>query len=471
MKITLYLKIIFAYIIFGLVSFISIASLGSYLAQNYLVEEKSEALYKEANLIAANYALQYTENKITLWELRSQLDAIDVYLDAGIWVIDRQGQILVRSTAGNVSNATPVIEDFDPTDMGKDYYKIGDFYGQFDTDMLTVLAPISSDMKTTGYVAIHTSLESVIRESDRILNITYICFLLIYGFSFIIMLLVHFTMLRPLKKITGAVKEYASGNFAYQIPVESGDEIGTLSAGLNYMASRMGNADDYQKKFIANISHDFRSPLTSIRGYVQAMLDGTIPPEFQERYLNIVLNETDRLNKLTQGLLTLNSYNSKDSMLEKTDFDIHAIIKNTAASFEGTCRQRRISIELVFSDKTLFVNADMGKIQQVLYNLIDNAIKFSDTNSSIYVETSVKNEKAFISVKDTGVGIPKESIPKIWDRFYKSDQSRGKDKKGTGLGLAITREVIQAHNENINVISTEGVGTEFIFSLPKSKKS
>ena len=201
------------------------------------------------------------------------------------------------------------------------------------------------------------------------------------------------------------------------------------------------------------------------------MLDGTIPPEFQERYLNIVLNETDRLNKLTQGLLTLNSYNSKDSMLEKTDFDIHAIIKNTAASFEGTCRQRRISIELVFSDKTLFVNADMGKIQQVLYNLIDNAIKFSDTNSSIYVETSVKNEKAFISVKDTGVGIPKESIPKIWDRFYKSDQSRGKDKKGTGLGLAITREVIQAHNENINVISTEGVGTEFIFSLPKSKKS
>ena len=158
-------------------------------------------------------------------------------------------------------------------------------------------------------------------------------------------------------------------------------------------------------------------------------------------------------------------------MLEKTDFDIHAIIKNTAASFEGTCRQRRISIELVFSDKTLYVNADMGKIQQVLYNLIDNAIKFSDTNSSIYVETSVKNEKAFISVKDTGVGIPKESIPKIWDRFYKSDQSRGKDKKGTGLGLAITREVIQAHNENINVISTEGVGTEFIFSLPKSKKS
>jgi len=471
MKITLYLKIILAYIIFGLISFISIASMGSYLAQEYLVEEKAEALYKEANYIASNYALQYTENKITLMELRSQLDAIDIYLDASIWVMNRQGQILVRSEESEITDAPFVIPEFDPTHMGKGYYRIGDFYGQFHSDMLTVLTPIVSDMKTTGYVVIHTSMKSLIRESDQILNVTYICFLLIYAFSFIILLLIHFTMLRPLKLVNGAVKEYAAGNFAYQIPVESNDEIGTLSAGLNYMASRMGNADDYQKKFIANISHDFRSPLTSIRGYVQAMLDGTIPPEFQERYLNIVLNETDRLNKMTQGLLTLNSYNSKDSMLEKTDFDIHTIIKNTAASFEGTCRQRRISIELVFSDKTLFVNADMSKIQQVLYNLIDNAIKFSDTNSSIYVETSTKNEKAFISVKDTGVGIPKESIPKIWDRFYKTDQSRGKDKKGTGLGLAITKEIIQAHNENINVISTEGVGTEFIFSLPKSKKS
>ena len=111
----------------------------------------------------------------------------------------------------------------------------------------------------------------------------------------------------------------------------------------------------------------------------------------------------------------------------------------------------------------------MGKIQQVLYNLIDNAIKFSHHNSTIYVETTEKNEKVFVSVKDTGIGIPKDSIPKIWERFYKTDLSRGKDKKGSGLGLAITKEIIQAHNENINVISTEGIGTEFIFSLPKVK--
>ena len=135
-------------------------------------------------------------------------------------------------------------------------------------------------------------------------------------------------------------------------------------------------------------------------------------------------------------------------------------------SFEGTCKQKKISFELILTGQTLFVSADMSKIQQVLYNLIDNAIKFSHADSTITIETTEKNEKVFVSVKDTGIGIPKDSLKKIWERFYKTDLSRGKDKKGTGLGLAIVKEIISSHNENINVISTEGVGTEFIFTLP-----
>ena len=141
-----------------------------------------------------------------------------------------------------------------------------------------------------------------------------------------------------------------------------------------------------------------------------------------------------------------------------------------AASFEGTCQQKHISIELVLTGDQLYVNADMGKIQQVLYNLLDNAIKFSHNDSSIRIETTEKNTKVFVSVKDSGIGIPRDSLKLIWDRFYKTDLSRGKDKKGTGLGLSITKEIIQAHSENINVISTEGEGTEFIFSLPLSEE-
>ena len=154
-------------------------------------------------------------------------------------------------------------------------------------------------------------------------------------------------------------------------------------------------------------------------------------------------------------------------MLYISTFDINAVIKNTAVSFEGQCRKRKISIELLFESKQQMVKADMSKIQQVLYNLLDNAIKFSEDNSSIEVETTIKHEKVFVSGKDHGAGIPKENQKKIWERFYKMDASRGKDKRGTGLGLAIVKEIIQAHDEHINVISTEGVGTEFTFSLPK----
>ena len=199
------------------------------------------------------------------------------------------------------------------------------------------------------------------------------------------------------------------------------------------------------------------------------MLDGTIPPEMQEKYLRIVLSETERLNKLSSSLLTLNKLDGKGTMLEITDFDINTVIRNTAASFEGTCQKKQISIRLLFDSEALSVSADMGKIQQVLYNLIDNAIKFSRPDSTIFIETTERHEKVFVSVKDTGEGIPKDSIKKIWERFYKTDPSRGKDKKGTGLGLAITKEIIQAHNENINVVSTEGVGSEFTFTLPKPK--
>ena len=245
------------------------------------------------------------------------------------------------------------------------------------------------------------------------------------------------------------------------------DEMGYLSASLNYMSSHLRDMDDYQKKFVANVSHDFRSPLTSIKGYVEAMTDGTIPPELYDKYLKIILFETERLTDLTQDLLTLNEFDTKNLLLNKELFDIHDMIKQVAASFEGTCTQKKISIDVVLAAKHLNVNADKRKIQQVLYNLLDNAIKFSDPDSVVTVETTERGDKVYISVKDDGIGIPRSSLNKVWERFYKSDLSRGKDKKGTGLGLAIVKEAIQAHGENINVVSTEGVGTEFIFSLPK----
>ena len=360
------------------------------------------------------------------------------------------------------------IKNFNPAECKNEQYLKGIYHGYYSEEVITIIAPVTEGFSTKGYLLVHKPVSFFHEEKSLIMKAVLITLTVIYLLSFMIFLGVHFFIYRPLRKITEAAKQYASGNLDYEIPVNSQDEIGYLSASLNYMSSHLKDMEDYQKKFVANVSHDFRSPLTSIKGYVEAIADGTIPPEMQGKYLGIILFETERLTDLTRDLLTLNEFDTKDLLLNKEDFNLHDMIKHVAESFEGICTNKKISIELVFAAKVLNVYADRRKIQQVLYNLLDNAVKFSNPDSTVTIETTERNEKVFVSVRDEGIGIPKENLNKIWERFYKSDLSRGKDKKGTGLGLAIVKEVIQAHNENINVISTEGVGTEFIFSLSKS---
>lgn len=462
---SLYTKFILGYLVFGLLGFATIATFSSRLTNHYLINRQSEILYDQANQIASSGSGMYHGKEMDLSSSYPQLVGTANYLNARIWIIDRQGKIAADSL--NSQKAGEMIENFDPTLPGNKYYVIGHYYDQFTQDVLSVHAPITGNYTTYGYVVIHLPLSSLRPMRDGILNIVYITSAIVFALSLIILLVFTKNVFFPLKKITAGANEYAQGNLTYHIEVDTRDEMGYLAATLNYMSDELSQMEEYQRTFIANVSHDFRSPLTSIKGYLEAILDGTIPAEMYEKYLTRVISETERLNKLTQGMLTLNTLDSK-GYLNRSNFDVNRVIKDTAASFEGTCNEKNIIFDLTFTDSIQMVYGDLGKIQQVLYNLIDNAIKFSHPDSTIYIQASDKYEKVFISIKDTGIGIPKDSLKKIWERFYKTDLSRGKDKKGTGLGLAIVKEIIQSHGENIDVISTEGVGTEFIFSLPKA---
>lgn len=469
MKKTLYLKFILAYFIFGFFGFLFITFFVPDVTSKQLIKEKSQDLYSEAILISDNYASDLYSKEITLAEVKEQLDLLSVYLNSTIQIINPSGLVVLDTNHPVDVENEIIIENFDSTITGNSYYTTGNFFETFSEDMLSVLAPITSGYKVKGYVCIHMPMDSIIESTNQLLDISYITFLFIFLLSLIILLFFTEFVYSPLRKITYATEQYATGNMHYEFTVDSDDEIGYLAACLSYMASEIARSEDDQKKFVANVSHDFRSPLTSIRGFLEAMMDGTIPPELHNKYLGIVLNETDRLTKLTNSMLTLNNLNTKGMLLNKAHFDINQVVRNTAASFEGTCRQKNIRFELVLTGDNLYVFADVDKIQQVLYNLIDNAIKFSHTDSSIKLETTEKRKRILVSVKDSGIGIPRDDIKMIWERFYKSDLSRGKDKKGTGLGLSITKEIIAAHNENINVISTPGEGTEFIFTLTRSE--
>ena len=466
MKLSLYIKIVFAYITFAILSFITIANLSSKLTYDYLSKSRSAILYDEANLIANTYSSNYSGSDIKLEQAYPQLKLVSTFLQADVWIIDTDGTIILDSSG---KRNKQVIKDFNPINLGKNKTVVrGNYFNSFNYEVISALAPITGNYKTYGYVAIHLPISKLNADAADILNIVYLTGLIIFLLSLFILLIFHIYVYKPLKTITFAAKEYAIGNLSYQVEVDSNDEMGYLANTLNFMSDELYKAEDYQKTFITNISHDFRSPLTSIKGFLEAILDGTIPYEMQNKYIERILNETKRLSKLTNGILTLKLADAK-GYLRRTNFDINRIIKDTIASFEGQCMDKGLSFDLTFSDNVIMVNADIGKIQQVLYNLIDNAIKFSNSNSSIHIACEKKYEKIFISIKDTGVGIPKEHIKKIFDRFYKLDTSRGKDKKGTGLGLAIVKDIINSHGETIDVISTEGIGSEFVFTLSKAK--
>jgi len=466
MKNSIYYKILIGYIIFAALSLLLINTVISYKVMSTETARQAAELSSQADSVSSYYIKNNYGSYHSSYDYQKEMDRIPLAQDVILWVTGTKNTILYSSfPQGNPKELPDFAEYFKNT-----YYAVGDFDGRTDEKWLSVYSPIEKDGGNYGYIILNKPMPVVKNSHTRIMNMINITFIIMFAISMIILVIFSVCVYKPLTKIMKASKEYAMGNYKYEgLKIRSQDEMKILADSVTFMSHAFQNLYEAQKKFIANISHDFRSPLTSIKGYVEAILDGTIPVEAQEKYLNIVLSETERLNKLTGSLLTLNSFDANGTMLELADFDFLTIAASTIASFEGQCNAKNIKIRLEHENNCYMVHADQIKIQQVIYNLIDNAIKFSPNGSEIIISVHNKNEKVFIAVKDFGVGISSENQLKIWDRFYKVDNSRGKDKKGTGLGLAIVKEIIAAHNENINVISTEGVGTQFVFSLSKGK--
>lgn len=466
-------KHIFIYIAICVISFILVSTICYKADYKHIYNYYSDRLYLQANEIANEYALDYlAESKLRRIEL--EMKSLSTFNDTRIMFITPSGDVILdtNNSSTDKSNEDRIlfsINDFDYGDLKGKHDILWDFYGLFSEPELSVFSPISNSFEIKGYVVINIPESAIVERVYDTFNTNYLTLAIVLILSSAFLVLYFFQVHRPIKEITRATNEYSKGNLSYHVKPMHNDEIGRLGMSLDYMASQLNESDKFQQKFLSNISHDFRSPLTSIKGYLEAIQDGTIPPEMLDKYIGIMLFETERLTKLTSNILTLNELDPKSVRLDISTFDLNSIIRHTVETFEGTCKKKGIKFNITYANSVQNVKADKCRIQQVIYNLIDNAIKFSKENSYIYITVKEKGEKAQISIKDTGCGIAKEDIDKIWDRFYKSDSSRGRDKKGSGLGLSITKEVIQAHGENIDVVSTVGVGTEFIFTLELAK--
>ncbi len=505
MQHSLFDRIYLAFLAILIISFGFLILFISYFAKRSLISERIETLSNEAQLIAKQSLTSYLEGKINENDMAGFMDYYSDMLKADIWYVDNSGSIIAKSNRKTTEKKSPYQTSGSSTetteaasesayaginaDIPENIYKIsesyqldesfslvGDFYGVFNTDVISVNMPVNyfkdteSPSEPAGALILHASTTQINDTMNDIMSFSLIPCLVIIVIAFSFIAIISRKIIRPIKHLSNVARDYSEGNFDVETGIKSKNEIGQLADSMEYMAGELSKLEQYRHDFVSNISHDFRSPLTSIKGYVQAILDGTIPPEKQERYLNIVLDETQRLTKLTQGLLDLNHLEIYGPYLKMSDFDFIEVVKSTLNTFEIKCIDKGLAIYLNNHAENTIVTADQTKIQQVIYNLIDNAIKFTPSGKRIHVSIYETNDKLYVAVQDEGIGMSEDTQRRIWTRFYKGDSSRGKDKQGTGLGLAITKEVIKAHNETIEVSSVEGQGSKFVFTLTKAKQ-
>ncbi len=341
--------------------------------------------------------------------------------------------------------------------------------------LFTVLVPwvqenaFTSQRTVMGFILIQTAAQTVHAAYQGLIWQTALAAAALFLLAAAMVFFIARQMSRPLAAMAQAAGSMARGDFKARAPEEGGREMQELSQAFNQMAAQLSSLEQSRRDFVANVSHELRSPITSIQGFAQGMLDGTIPLEQHDQYLQVIADETHRLSKLIGSLLNLSRMENEETSLAYTDFDVNELARRVLISRMTQIDDKQLEIDVQFEADACFVHADADQIQQVIINLLDNAIKFTPEKGTITIHTKEEKDHVSLRVKDTGVGILPQDAPHIFDRFYKADKAHTVG-KGTGLGLAICRRIMERHGQRIRLISGEG-GAEFEITLEKGKSA
>ena len=479
--------IIFSFSVAGITLF--------YTLGKYVSEEKIKSLDNSGEEIS-KYLQIYLENignPIAQGMLDYVLNSYKQNTGSYIWITNEKGVIVfsspdIRLVDNKISNhlkleqgqfILPDERQYKKVFLGTDpVVEKGDFYGLFKEtgwSWLIVQKPYKyKDVNGNEQVVAAVYLSTPINEINKTRMTVYRFFIISTIISiFISTFLVYFfsrRITKPLKEIRNAAKVISDGEFNKRLNINSKDEIGELANSFNQMAVALENLEEMRRGFIANVSHELRTPMTSIKGFIEGILDDVIPPEKHKDYLDIVRNEIMRLNRLVNDLLDLAKMESGEIHIVFTDFNINELIRRCIIKLESIITEKELEVMANFDEDTL-VSADVDSIERVLINLIHNAIKFTPKKGIIGINTVIDNDKVIISIADTGIGMEKEELYRIWERFYKTDKSRSYDALGTGLGLAIVKNIINEHGQKIWVESEKGKGTTFYFTLKRIEDS
>ena len=456
-----------------LVSFILFGGAFAALSFRHTLQEKQEALERNAGFIAALTGSAVSEGMtVENAFFQSYVNSISQISDATVLIAETDGTIVFASNSALAGKQLPSAALEQVRQSGK-YNSMSNLGGVFPDRRYVAGIPIVITTMTgqegmVGSVFVAADAHSFM-DMWRSLFIIFIFTALVVMFlASILSSLTSLYQTKPLKEMADATRKFAHGEFNVRVETYGRrDEVGELAASFNSMAESLAKSDAERSEFIANVSHELKTPMTTIAGFADGILDGTIPPERQEEALRTISAETRRLSRLVRRMLDLSRLQSTDTVTTQAPFDICETMARILISLETKINEKKLDVIANFPEEPVMAWGEPDAITQVGYNLLDNAIKFAHTGGHLGVSITTKANKVYVAISDEGDTIPQAELPLIFDRFHKTDHSRSVDRDGVGLGLYIVKTILNNHKEDITVTSQDGL-TEFTFTLTKA---
>ena len=446
---------------------LTLALLGSAffaLTYSYAVDERSEQMQSKATIVS-HMVSSYIESG-SLTGLRELVNFASNVTDAQFLICNTDGDLLLTTdpTLANRVLTMPQ-EVIDGAMSGDAYTTRTTLGGIYEETHFVVGVPIESNGALVGFVLAVTGARALTTMWRTFIGLFFMTAVTVLLLSFVVSAWVSMRQSRPIHEMAEATRRFADGNFDVRMHNYEGvTEISELTEAFNSMADSLQETERQRREFIANVSHELKTPMTTIAGYTDGILDGTIPPEQEKEYLRIISDEARRLSRLVRRMLEVSQLQSRDLTRTKAPFDVCESMRRVLISMEKKITDRGLDVDADIPDGSIMVLGDNDLITQVIYNLLENATKFARAGSALYLGVTTLNGKALVSVRNEGDTIPAEEIPLLFERFHKSDKSRSEDKDGVGLGLYVVKTILEQHKEHIAVTSENGL-TTFTFTI------
>ena len=465
----LFSKMVLTYTIIIAISFIIIATFLSFWFRGYYFDQKKKQLAEAANVIKP-YVISREENTMSSAEFTSILSFYSKLNNVNTVIVDSLGYVFEVSNdkfSELVAHQQVSGKDLQKLKLNRIVEKSGMFGEVISGSGYTFEIPIiTANGSFNGAIIMSTPATDLTNSLSEAYAIIWISAVVAIVLSCIITY--YFSqkiIIKPLEQINSVAGKISKGEVGKRVSINSNDEIGELAKSFNSMADSLEEVEKNRREFISNVSHELRSPITSIKGFISGILDGVIPKEKENYYLSIAYEEIQRLTRLINDLLDLTAIESGKFKLKIGRIDVNEIIRLTVIKSETRIKDKKLNVEVCFSEDMQFAAGDRDRIIQVLTNLLDNAIKYVNEGGNIIITSKAKGEKVFVSIFNDGPNISNEDEKHIWERFYKSDKSRT-TKISTGLGLPIVRNILTQHGEDIKVDNKED-GVTFTFTLKR----